>query len=207
MDFSISTFLLLQAGGAGYDQSGIDKQQLGSTYKCELSDESGEFPISSDLISENFLQEFKTKDLCKFSELLELVDESNRVNISNLFVEHIDEEGLDESEAVQIVKINIDDYCQEELAILVDEHNIDADDLFESLLSYTGWEIDRVFVSDEPDEVPHTIEICFIFACELNYDLVANNIAGLTGEDFPEECEGPLKEIIKNIKSSYSLAN
>ena len=207
MNFLVSTFLLLQAGDAKYDHSSIDNQQPGSTYKCEISDEAGEFSISSDLIPENLLEEFKSKDLFKFSELLDLTEGGSRESIKNLFVEHIDDEWIDESEAVQIVKINAEDYCPQELSTLIDEYNIDADDIFESLLSYSGWEIDGILVSDEPEEVPHTIEICVILACELNYESVSNNISELTGEDFPEECEEPLKEIIKNLKSSFSLSD
>lgn len=205
MNFLISTFLLLQAGDARYDQSGIDNQKIGFTYKCEISDEAGEFSVSSDLFSENLLEEFKSKDLFKFSELLDLIEEGSRENIKNLFVEHIDDAWIDESEAVQIIKINVEDYCPQELSTLIDEHNIDADDIFESLISYSGWEIDGILVSDEPDEIPHTIEICIILACELNYELVSNNISELAGEDFPEECEESLKKIIENLKSSFGL--
>lgn len=133
---------MLQAGDVRCDHSGIDNQQAGSTYKCEISDEAGEFSIGSDLISENLLEEFKCKDLFKFSELLDLTDEGSRESIKNLLVERIDDEWIDETEAVQIVKINAEDYCPQELSTLIDEYNIDADDIFESLLSYCGWEID-----------------------------------------------------------------
>ena len=61
-------------------------------------------------------------------------------------------------------------------------------------------------ISDGLD-LPHEIDVCFVFVCKLDVNAIAGKISALTGEEVAEECSKHFDKIIANIESSYRLLN
>lgn len=203
VNFSINTFGLINAGQTAYFMHSDHETKPNAIYKFNLSENIEECSIDNELINEEVLQCIKRNNSKSYSEFLKLAGRDQQA-IDNVLVEMIDELELDEVDAEQQLRINLEDYCPKELSKLVDEYNIDEDDLFSSIFEYTGWQIDDIIVSDDQD-IPHEIDVSFVYACELDVSLILENISALSGKEIPEECNDYLAKIITSIKSSYSL--
>lgn len=203
VNFSINTFGLINTRHTAYFMHSDHETKPNAIYKFNLSENIGECTIDNELINEEVLQCIKRNNSKSYSEFLKLAGRDQQA-IDNVLVEMIDELELDEVDAEQQLRINLEDYCPKELSKLVDEYNIDEDDLFSSIFEYTGWQIDNIMVSDDQD-IPHEIDVSFVYACELDVSLIIENMSALSGKEIPEECNDYLDKIITSIKSSYSL--
>jgi hypothetical protein len=109
---------------------------------------------------------------------------------------------LDELEAEQYIEDFIEVDSREELNALAAAINTSKNDVFNAAFEYSGWEIGDLAMSEDP-ELPHEIEISYLYDCNLNPDEVIANIAGFIEQKVPESCDALLYKVLDDIKSRY----
>lgn len=151
-----------------------------------------------------YLQKYSEANLMEFGESLDLFPENLQRKVTDLLTRSIDELDLDEFEAEQYIEEFIEDDSREELNALAAAINTSKNDVFNAVFQYSGWEIGDLVVSEDP-ELPHEIEISYLYDCNLNSDEVITNIAGSIDQKVPEFCAVWLCKVLDDIKSRYSF--
>jgi len=209
VSFSVNTLFLIRVGEATGDLSGLSSIRIyepGLTSKCPVSDNTEEFTIDNELFSVDSLEEFCRAREVDSKNSIETLSDERQIKVSDLLTEAINELDLidTEEEAEQYIKDFMKDDSSNEIEEVISATDIDEDDLFASIFTYSGWEIGEIFVSSDPD-LSHEVEVVFIFDCNLHEDEIIENISGLCGEEVSEESRTSITKILDSLKSRYGL--
>ena len=150
VSFSVNTLFLIRVGEATGDLSGLSSIRIhepGLTSKCPISDNTEEFTIDNELFSVDSLEEFCRAREVDSKKLIETLNTEREVRVSDLLAEAINELDLidtEEEEAERYIRDFMKDDSSNEIDEVISATDIDEDDLFVSIFTYSGWEIGEI---------------------------------------------------------------